>query len=448
MAPEAFYGLAGEIVAAIEPHSEADPAALLLTLLAGFGALVGPGPHALADAAEHPARIWPQIVGDTAKARKGSSWSQVRRVLSAADQAFVTDRVLAGFGSGEALVDAVSGDQDRRLLVVESEYARILAVCKREGSTLPALQRQAWDGGRLQVRSRAGTAVADGAHIVIVGHITRAELLARMAESDTLGGSLNRFLIVAARRSKLLPSGGALDDAIVADFGRKIASVATQARRIGILRRTEGAEQYWAGLYERLADDEPGGVLGAVIARDSAQILRLSVTFALLDGRHQIDVEHIVAAEATWNYCRASASIIFGERTGDDVADRLLTELIKVGTAGLDGKQTQDLLGRHVKRERLEPARQLLIDRGLAVEVTQPTKGRPRRLLVAATKATKATEVPSDDLLSDTSHMSQSESDSRYEDAPAPSDEDCWWEAEAELDEAIQRDAELEVLMS
>ena len=39
----AFYGLAGEIVEAIEPQSEADPAALLVTLLAAFGAVVGPG---------------------------------------------------------------------------------------------------------------------------------------------------------------------------------------------------------------------------------------------------------------------------------------------------------------------------------------------------------------------------------------------------------------------
>jgi hypothetical protein len=278
------------------------------------------------------------------------------------------------------------------------------------------------------VRSRGGTAVADGTHIVIVGHITRQELLARMAESDALGGSLNRLLIVAARRSKLLPSGGALDDAEVEDFGRKVASVASKARKVGILRRTAEAEQYWAGLYERLADDEPGGLLGAVIARDSAQILRLSVTFALLDGKHQIDVEHVLAAEAVWRYSRASAAVIFGERTGDDVADRLLSGLIKAGMAGLDGKAIQDLLGRHEKRERIAQAKELLCARGLAIEDTQPTGGRSRRLLLLATKATKAPEVPGDDLLS---HMSQGEFDSSYEDAPPPTDEDLYrWEAE------------------
>jgi hypothetical protein len=38
---DAFHGVAGEIVRAIEPHSEADPAALLIQFLVAFGNLVG-----------------------------------------------------------------------------------------------------------------------------------------------------------------------------------------------------------------------------------------------------------------------------------------------------------------------------------------------------------------------------------------------------------------------
>jgi len=169
LAAEAFHGLAGDIVRTLEPHSEADPAALLVTTLATFGAMVGTGPHAIAEGAQHPARIWALIVGNTSKSRKGSSWAQGRRVPAGADRKFMSERVLAGFGSGEALVDACaprSGQEephDFRLMDVESEFARVLAVSKREGSTLSTLLRQAWDGGRLQVRSRGGTAIADGA---------------------------------------------------------------------------------------------------------------------------------------------------------------------------------------------------------------------------------------------------------------------------------------------
>jgi len=389
--------LAGEFLALVEPESEADPSALLTTFLAEFGALVGSGPYALADGAHHGARVWVLIVGATSKARKGSSWAQARRVLLAADLKFATERVLSGFGSGEALVDSVAGDEDSRLLIVEPEFARVLGVSKRDGSTLAPLLRQAWDGGRLAVRSRAGTSVADGAHITVVAHIVRAELLAKQSESDTLGGSLNRFLIVGARRSKLLPSGGNLDDRLVADFGRKVAYVATQARPAGLVRRTMDAEVYWADLYEALAADEPGGLLGAVIARDAAQILRLSLTYALLDGKRQIDIPHIQAAQAVWDYCRASAAGIFGERTGDATADTILSELQAHGNEGLTGTQVRDLFDRHAKKDQLERATALLVERGIAIKATKATHGRPLTVLRLATKATLATKVIDDE---------------------------------------------------
>ena len=40
LAHEAYYGLAGELVKAIAPHTEADPAALLFTLFVLFGNVI------------------------------------------------------------------------------------------------------------------------------------------------------------------------------------------------------------------------------------------------------------------------------------------------------------------------------------------------------------------------------------------------------------------------
>jgi len=51
-APKAFRSLAGEFVAMLEPHTEADPAALLLSFLVAFGNMVGRGPHFVAEAAK------------------------------------------------------------------------------------------------------------------------------------------------------------------------------------------------------------------------------------------------------------------------------------------------------------------------------------------------------------------------------------------------------------
>ena len=113
----------------------------------------------------------------------------------------------------------------------------------------------------------------------------------------------------------------------------------------------------WEGIYKRLADDDPGGLLGAVIARDSAQVLRLSLTYALLDGSAVIDVEHIRAAEALWNDCRDSAAYIFGHRLEDPVAERLLDALRKAGDAGLTRDEQYTALGRHIKADRFHRRR-------------------------------------------------------------------------------------------
>ena len=73
LAPEAFHGVAGEIVHAIEPHTEADPAALLITFLTAIGNLIGPGPHARVGPTHHPPKLFVVIFGPTSKGRKGTS---------------------------------------------------------------------------------------------------------------------------------------------------------------------------------------------------------------------------------------------------------------------------------------------------------------------------------------------------------------------------------------
>jgi Protein of unknown function (DUF3987) len=385
--PAALHGLAGQIVRAIEPHTEADAAGLLVSTLVEFGAQVGPRPHAMADSAEHPARLFAVLVGETAKGRKGSATKNAERISTAADPEFARKRRLNGFGSGEAVVDAVrggEGTQDPRLLVNESEFARILNVAGRDGSTLSSIIRQAWDGGRLAVRSRAGTTVAENSHVCVLGQITSDELRARLTQTDTASGFANRFLFASVRRAQLLPSGGNLDQSEVIALAHKFASAAAEAGKVGILRRTPAAEALWGELYLEMAEDEPGGLLGAIIARDCAQMLRLSVAYCLLDRARVIDVEHVRAAWAVWRYCRASAAYIFGESLGDPIADRLLQAVREAGRDGLDGRQRSKVLNGHASREQLDAACSLLARKGLATIQTVETGGRPITVLRAA----------------------------------------------------------------
>jgi hypothetical protein len=233
LAEKAYQGLAGEVVRAIEPHSESDPAALLLQFLVMFGNMIGRNAHFIAEADKHYTNLDVCLVGRTSKARKGSSYGRLRDLMESVDGEWVGGRVLSGLSSGEGLIHQVrdpvtkhealrdqdkkvtgyqdvvvdSGAKDKRLLVFESEFALVLRVMARETNTLTAILRQAWDTGTLRTMPKNPT-VATGAHISIVGHITVEELRRYITVTELASGFANRFLWMCVSRSKCLPRGG------------------------------------------------------------------------------------------------------------------------------------------------------------------------------------------------------------------------------------------------
>jgi hypothetical protein len=191
---QAFHGLAGDFVRTVEPHSEADQVALLTQLLVGIENVVGRGPHFMVEADRHAPNLFVVEVGVTSKGRKGMSWNRVKAALQRVDAAWVDNKIISGLSSGEGLIWQVrdsndaeecaeenpfapgAGVADKRLLVFEGEFSSVLKVAVRQGSTLSATLRQAYDCGDLRILTKNSPAKATGAHISIVGHITRDEL--------------------------------------------------------------------------------------------------------------------------------------------------------------------------------------------------------------------------------------------------------------------------------
>lgn len=269
---------------------------------------------------------------------------------------------------------------ETRLLAYEPEFSKVLGVAKREGNTLSPTMRAAWDTGDLRTLTKANPMRADGAHISILAHITRTELLRRLDDTEVANGLVNRFLIVSARRAKLLPEGGNLDDSELIELAGVIRPTVETARKVGRVRRTAEAEKRWAEIYYEIAEKDGGDLAAAVTARAEAQTLRLSVIYALLDGARLIDVEHLEAAYAAWRYCDGSARYVFGEATGDPVADRIRTALITAGELGLDGTDLRDLFNKHETGKRIQAAVELLAGRGLVKVEQEPTRGRTRNI--------------------------------------------------------------------
>lgn len=395
----ALYGLAGEFVRTVEPHSEADPIALLVQFLVAYGSAVGRGPHFVAEADRHGVNLDAVFVGETSKGRKGTSWGHVHKVFTQADPEWDM-RIKSGLSSGEGLIWEVrdeirrkepirdkgrvtdyqevitdEGVKDKRLLVFEGEFASVLRVCGRDGNTLSAIVRNAWDTGNLRTLTKNSPAVATGAHISIIGHITKDELLRYLDDTEAANGFGNRFLWLCVRRSKALPEGGSLAEEELAPIIREVQTALAYGRNLGEMRRTDKARSIWCAVYEDLSEGKPG-LLGAIIARAEAQVMRLACIYALLDRSPSIGKEHLLAALALWEYVEASARYIFGQRMGDPVADRI-ADALQYAPDGLTRTEISALFKRHQSSNSIDRALGQLRVQQIAEAVRDETSGRP-----------------------------------------------------------------------
>lgn len=302
---EACYcGLAGDIVHALDPHTEADPLAVLVQLLVFFGNCVGRSPHFKAEADRHAVNEFALLVGETSKGRKGTSAGHVRRLFEAVDSAWTGDRIQCGLSSGEGLVWAVRdpitkpgkdgaielvdpGEPDRRLLALESEFASTLHAIERQGNTLSAAIRNLWDSGSVRNLTKTSPARTTDAHVSLVGHITREELLRYMTRTELANGFCNRFLLVCVRRSKVLPEGGNLQEVTLLPLVHRLKEAIQHARTTNELRRDAAARELWIAVYPKLSEGKRG-LLGGILSRSEAHTMRLACIYALLDMATEI----------------------------------------------------------------------------------------------------------------------------------------------------------------
>ncbi len=381
-ADAAFHGLAGAIVEALDPTTEADPVAVLLTTLAAVGNAVGAGPHWAVSGKPHGLRIYPILVGTTSKGRKGTSWGSLRPFLQEAVPDWLGRCVASGLSSGEGLIwqvrdpiaktEAVrdggkrsgaitsyeqvvidEGVEDKRLLVIEEEFASTLKVMGREANILSAVIRQAWDDGNLRTLTKNTPAKATDAHITVMGHITKDELLRYLENTEAANGFANRFLWACVRRSKILPHGGTLAPGVLTRLGEQLRETLTEAADYGLLRRDAEADRLWERIYEPLSEGG-AGLFGAVTSRAEAQVMRLAAIYAVLDRSQAILAVHLRAAVALWGYLEDSARFVFGDALGDPIADTILKTLRAGGE--FSQRDLFDLFGRNISAARLDKA--------------------------------------------------------------------------------------------
>jgi hypothetical protein len=405
MAREAFYGLAGRFIELALKHTEADPQFLLMMFLTYAGNTVGRQCYVMAGGDAHYANLFVCGVGPTSTGRKGSATGPVVLYFTEGDRAPGIGNMLPSLASGEGLIwairDAVWGEKydrksrktekallyegvdDKRLIVNTGEFMGVLQVMRRQGNTVSPVVRSAWESGILVSPTKNSPAKSTGAHVSIVGAISKEELLRAIEEVDADNGLLNRFLWCCSRRSKCLPEGGRLCEVMESEPWRKLQEDFARIMPVSPrpVTRDADAGDLWGrddhpdrGVYAELSR-ERFGLAGAVTARAHAQVLRLSLLYAVLDGAPAIRCEHLDAALAVWNYCEASARYVFGDALGDPTADAIIKAL-RAAPNGMTRTDLRDYFCRHKQEGEITRALWLLHNKGLVRFESQVTRGR------------------------------------------------------------------------
>jgi hypothetical protein len=400
MSQAAFHGLAGEFVQLVLSETEADPAALLLAFLAAVGCMMGREPHYRVEATRHGVNLFTVIVGETSKSRKGTATDRVVDILQRADSDFIKRRLSSGLSSGEGLIQAVrdpreedvptktregttvgfarqlvdAGEPDKRLLVVESEFASVLQQTGREGNILSAVLRDTWDGRPLRILARSNKDCCLKPHISMIGNITSEELQRLLTSNDRANGFGNRILWCCSRRSQLLPFGGRMiDDGELDAFACRVRDAVQAASEPGRVVFDSDARPAWENLYYTLAEGATG-LFGSMTARSEAQVVRLATLYALLDGSRLIGLPHLEAAQEVWGYCEESVRYLFGDASGDETADTIV-KLLGKAPGGMTQTEINRGLSGHKSAAELTRALKFLEGKGKARCEREPTGG-------------------------------------------------------------------------
>lgn len=327
-----LHGLVGEVARAGSEDAETHAHAIAANFMAYLSCAIGRGVYLAVGNTHHHARLFCLHVGRSGRGRKGDAVSLVLRIDQALREmapglapqihrgGLSTREGLAalihdGYRQGRHEVPAV---EDKRLWVVESEFANVLHQGRRSGNTLSAALRDCWDGVDLKPATKSNRLFASEPHVCLSGAISPGELIALMGSRELTNGFANRFMMIWAERTRVLPFPKETPQVQVNRLACRTREVLEFARHAGgagdSLRMELSPQAQWryAQLYRgELNEDLGDGVVGALLERRAPMLLRLAMLMALSDLQVRIEVQHIEAAMAWIRHATASVRFVF-----------------------------------------------------------------------------------------------------------------------------------------
>ena len=420
--PACLYGLVGDVARAGSETTEANPYAIAANFIAFMSCAVGRGPYMPVGNTWHHARQFMLHIGRSGRGRKGDAVSligRIERALRALSQNASPQVHRGGLSSREGLVfmihdgfkegkEEVPAILDKRLLIIESEFANVLHQGKREGNTLSAALRDCWDGVGMKPATKSNRLWATDPHIAMIGAVTPSELVGLMATRELTNGFANRFMMFWAERTKMLAFPRATSQEDVNALAERVLEVLQfcQAERwadkdhMRVDLSQDARKRYEVLYYGELNDNSAGERITALIERRAPMLLRLAMLLALCDKTTIVEVHHINAALAWVRYSVESVKFIFASAADEvkvaevnDTAQKIM-DFVTAHKRVTRKQITVDCFGGHVSKTRIDAALDELLSCNpplIAVQEDRSGQGRPTKFYeLAANKANYA----------------------------------------------------------
>lgn len=400
--PVVIHGTIGEWLNQIEPHTEASLASLGLGALCGLGSYMGRHIKLHQGNITVTPNLFGVQIGPTGDARKGTADTLIHHLLTQIDPTYINN-IASGFGSGEQLIyrvsdpqynkkdEQISGTQDQRLLIQESEFSKHLRAADRQGNTISETLRLAYDCDRpLATSSRTRGDYKSTNHCIsIFAGITPEELVETFPALATTSGTGNRYLWAWSNPNKLLPTGGEHVD--IGPIANQIRANISKIRKTGRVEFTDQANEWWTtlpgGLYEQLRKPGVPPQIKPLVTRAYVQTMRVGLIYAVTDGRNTVSVEDLNAALGWVNHSNETVQTILNGLVRDETAHRILTALRSAPGKETTRTEIYELFRRNITAQTLDAALEELETYGLVHtwDETSGNRGRPQKMAVATT---------------------------------------------------------------
>lgn len=330
------------------------------------------------------------IVGETSKAKKGTSLKTVKYFIEKINEEYFNTCIRTGVNSGEGLVNAVrdrvitseknkkgeiietvldEGGKSKIALFIEPEFSRLMKSGKRDGNTATEILRQAWDGDYLEVVVKKDSCSSSDHHISMIGHITQSEFGFLNSNVDSTNGYLNRFLFCRIFNGEPVPLPISFDTLSFSFMPRLHAAMSfIKNSEFGEIKFEEDAIPLWNEIYIEFYNSQDDSN-AELYARTPTHMLKVAMTFAVLDCSYFISKEHLLAAKAIIDYSNDSIKFIFSSPSKVKIGkeQRVIDFISKKGGSVLRSEVMRELFNKKIKADDLDILKDTLISQNLII---------------------------------------------------------------------------------